>query len=105
MDLNQDYLTQLHQRLDTNIENLRSYAEDNQVPIVDKLTLDMIKQLIRMNHTKQILEIGTAIGYSSMQFASVASDIEVTTIEHATKICWHKRDIIFKNIIMKNKLD
>ena len=34
MDLNQDYLTQLHQRLDTNIENLRSYAEDNQVPIV-----------------------------------------------------------------------
>lgn len=81
MDLNQDYLTQLHQRLDTNIENLRSYAEDNQVPIVDKLTLDMIKQLIRMNHTKQILEIGTAIGYSSMQFASVASDIEVTTIE------------------------
>ena len=37
MDLNQDYLTQLHQRLDTNIENLRSY-EDNQVPIVDKLT-------------------------------------------------------------------
>ena len=104
MDLNQDYLTQLHQRLDTNIENLRSYAEDNQVPIVDKLTLDMIKQLIRMNHTKQILEIGTAIGYSSMQFASVASDIEVTTL-NATKICWHKRDIIFKNIIMKNKLD
>lgn len=81
MDLNQDYLTQLHQILDTNIENLRSYAEDNQVPIVDKLTLDMIKQLIRMNHTKQILEIGTAIGYSSMQFASVANDIEVTTIE------------------------
>ena len=52
MDLNQNYLTQLHQKLDTNIENLRPYAEDNQVPIVDKLTLDMIKQLIRMNHTK-----------------------------------------------------
>lgn len=81
MDLNQNYLTQLHQKLDTNIENLRLYAEDNQVPIVDKLTLDMIKQLIRMNHTKNILEIGTAIGYSSMQFSSVANDIHVTTIE------------------------
>ena len=34
----------------------------------------MIKQLIRMNHTKNILEIGTAIGYSSMQFSSVAND-------------------------------
>ncbi|RIM42156.1 O-methyltransferase, partial [Staphylococcus capitis] len=42
---------------------------------------DMIKQLIRMNHTKNILEIGTAIGYSSMQFSSVANDIHVTTIE------------------------
>ena len=81
MDLNQNYLTQLHQKLDTNIENLRPYAEDNQVPIVDKLTLDMIKQLIRMNHTKNILEIGAAIGYSSMQFSSVANDIHVTTIE------------------------
>ena len=81
MDLNQNYLTQLHQKLDTNIETLRPYAEDNQVPIVDKLTLDMIKQLIRMNHTKNILEIGTAIGYSSMQFSSVANDIHVTTIE------------------------
>ena len=55
-----------------------------------------------MNHTKQILEIGTAIGYSSMQFP-VASDIEVTTIERNEDM--HKRDIIFKNIIMKNKLD
>lgn len=81
MDLNQKYLTQLHQTLDTDIEQLRSYAEDNQVPIVDKLTLDMIKQLIRINHTKNILEIGTAIGYSSMQFASVSNDINVTTIE------------------------
>ncbi|RIM49886.1 methyltransferase, partial [Staphylococcus capitis] len=25
MDLNQNYLTQLHQKLDTNIENLRPY--------------------------------------------------------------------------------
>lgn len=81
MDLNQNYLTQLHQKLDNNIEDLRPYAENNQIPIVDKLTLDMIKQLIRMNHTKHILEIGTAIGYSSMHFASVSNDIHVTTIE------------------------
>ena len=81
MDSNQKYLTQLHQSIDTEIEELRVYAEENQVPIVDKLALDMIKQLIRMNHTKNILEIGAAIGYSSMQFSSVANDIHVTTIE------------------------
>ena len=41
----------------------------------------MIKQLIRIHHSKNILEIGTAIGYSSMQFASVSPDISITTIE------------------------
>lgn len=34
-----------------------------------------------MNRTKNILEIGTAIGYSSMQFANISKDINVTTIE------------------------
>ncbi len=47
---------------------MREFAEGNEVPIVDRLTLDLIKQLIRMNNVKNILEIGTAIGYSSMQF-------------------------------------
>lgn len=81
MDSNQKYLAQLHQSIDTEIEELRVYAEENQVPIVDKLTLDLIRQLIRMNRTKNILEIGTAIGYSSMQFANISKDINVTTIE------------------------
>ena len=30
---------------------------------------------------QNILEIGTAIGYSSTQFASVSNDIHITTIE------------------------
>ena len=75
------YLLELHKQTDSRIESLRSYAEQNNVPIVDRLTLDMIKQLIRIHQPQQILEIGTAIGYSSMQFASVSSDIHVTTIE------------------------
>ena len=45
------------------------------------LTLDLIKQLIRIHKPQSILEIGTAIGYSSMQFASVDSNIHITTIE------------------------
>ena len=37
MDSNQKYLTQLHQSIDTEIEELRVYAEENQVgnPKVD----------------------------------------------------------------------
>ena len=41
----------------------------------------MIKQLIRIHQSRHILEIGTAIGYSAMHFASVNEDIKVWTIE------------------------
>lgn len=81
MDNNQLYLLNLHKQTDKDIESLRTYAEENQVPIVDKLTLEMIKQIIRLHKPINILEIGTAIGYSAMQFASISEKINVTTIE------------------------
>ncbi|MBA8758872.1 methyltransferase domain-containing protein [Staphylococcus schleiferi subsp. coagulans] len=79
-DNNQNYLLSL-QYYDSPIDALRSIAEKNKVPIIDQLSLDLIKQLIRIHNSRQILEIGSAIGYSAMQFASVNSDIQVTTIE------------------------
>lgn len=81
MDNNESYILNLHKTNDNDIELLREYANTNQVPIVDRNTLEIIKQIIRIHQTKRILEIGTAIGYSSMQFASVSNDIHVTTIE------------------------
>src|SRR5699024_4257917 len=86
VDKNQTYLLNLHKQTDNEIEKLRPFAEENQVPIVDKLSLDMIKQLIRVHCPKHILEIGTAIGYSAMQFASVNEQIHVTTIERDEKM-------------------
>ncbi|MDY4022947.1 O-methyltransferase [Staphylococcus borealis] len=81
MEANQQYLLEIQSKTDNQIESLRSYAEENAVPIVDRLSLEMIKQLIRIHGAKNILEIGTAIGYSSMHFASVSDDIQITTIE------------------------
>ncbi|WP_436854028.1 O-methyltransferase [Staphylococcus caeli] len=86
MENNESYLLNLHKQRDNDIESLRTYAEEHQVPIVDRLTLDMIKQLIRLHKPLNILEIGTAIGYSAMQFASVASDVHVTTIERDSEM-------------------
>ncbi|MCU5746428.1 O-methyltransferase [Staphylococcus sp. SQ8-PEA] len=81
MDKNQDYILKLMENNNITIEELRSYAEKHHVPIVDKISLETIKQLIRIHQPKSILEIGTAIGYSAMQFASLSSKIHVTTIE------------------------
>lgn len=81
MEKNQAYLLNLLDYNSTNIEELRAYAEENDVPIVDRMTLEMIKQIIRIHKPTKILEIGTAIGYSSMQFAAINPQIQVTTIE------------------------
>lgn len=86
MDNNESYILNLHKTNNNDIELLREYANTNQVPIVDRNTLEIIKQIIRIHQTKRIIEIGTAIGYSSMQFASVSKDIHVTTIERDTEM-------------------
>ncbi|WP_436962999.1 O-methyltransferase [Staphylococcus succinus] len=86
MDNNQLYLLKLHEQTDANIESLRAYAEENHVPIVDRITLEMIKQVIRLHKPTHILEIGSAIGYSAMQFASISKDIKVSTIERDTEM-------------------
>ena len=86
MNTNHSYILNLHKINDNHIEALREYAVNHQVPIVDRNTLEMIKQIIRINHTTRILEIGTAIGYSAMQFASVSDDIQVTTIERNSEM-------------------
>lgn len=63
------------------IDTLIQYAKDHDVPIMDKISVEFVKQLIRIHKAQSILEIGTAIGYSALHFASVNSDVHVTTIE------------------------
>ncbi|CAM3076822.1 O-methyltransferase [Staphylococcus argensis] len=84
MDKNQEYLLELMNYNNNDIESLRAYAEENRVPIVDKMSLEAIKQVLRIKQPHHILELGTAIGYSAMQFASVSPDIHITTIERDT---------------------
>lgn len=94
-DLNSNYLLSL-QQYNEPIETLRSFAETHQVPIIDRLSLDLVKQIIRLNGPKRILEIGTAIGYSAMHFASISKDIHVTTIERNETMIQYARENIDK---------
>jgi predicted O-methyltransferase YrrM len=52
------------------LEVLKSYALKNKVPIISDQGLALIKELIETNKIKHVLEIGTAIGYSSLAMAS-----------------------------------
>ena len=63
------------------ISDLEEYARDFHVPIMLKDGIEYLLEYIKNNNIKNILEIGTAIGYSSIRMALVNDDIKVTTIE------------------------
>lgn len=63
------------------ILDMEAYARENNIPIIEKDSITFIMKYIKLNNVKNILEIGSAIEYSSILMASVASDIKITTIE------------------------
>ncbi len=67
--------------INTDMKAMEIYAEENNVPIMEKDGLKFLLDYIKSNNIKSILEIGSAIGYSAINMALVNSNITVTTIE------------------------
>ncbi|MBQ1496061.1 MAG: O-methyltransferase [Bacilli bacterium] len=67
--------------MDDIILEIEEYAKLEDVPIMQKRGINFLCDLIKDNKIKNILEIGSAIGYSSIKMALVDKDIKVTTIE------------------------
>lgn len=63
------------------INRIEDYARENNVPIMMKDGIEFLCKYIKENNIKSILEIGSAIGYSSIKMALVDQDIRITTIE------------------------
>lgn len=63
------------------LNELKKEAIINNIPIVKDNTLEKITDIIKENNLKNILEIGTAIGYSAINFALLDKDIKVFSIE------------------------
>lgn len=53
---------------DTDFVDIRKYAIENNVPIMNSQTKELIVSILQIKKPKTILEIGTAIGYSSLCF-------------------------------------
>ncbi|MCD6482321.1 MAG: O-methyltransferase [Candidatus Izimaplasma sp.] len=60
--------------------SLKKYAKLNNVPIITDEGINFINQIILISNAKNILEIGTAIGYSAINMA-LKHNVSVTTIE------------------------
>lgn len=70
---------------DNLIKQIKDYADKNNVPIMMDDGIAFLQKYIRENNIKNILEVGTAIGYSAIMMCAVREDITVTTIERDEK--------------------
>lgn len=70
--------------MDKSLKMIEDEARNRGIPLMLEDGMDFMLDYIYKNNVKSILEIGSAIGWSSMKMALVSSDISVVTIEKDT---------------------
>lgn len=67
--------------LDYLIRKMEKYADEKGIPIMEKDGINFLSEFVKLNKIKDILEIGSAIGYSAINMALASNDVNITTIE------------------------
>lgn len=65
--------------LKTYLRKLKASGIERKIPNISEQNAEFLKEIIRERNPTHILEIGTANGYSTLQFASVLIDLQGTT--------------------------
>lgn len=63
------------------IKELKDYAKENNVPIMQDEGIEFLKTHIIKNEVNTVLEIGSAIGYSAIMMALTRPNLKVVSIE------------------------
>ena len=93
----QDYIASLDSDESTELLMLEKWALENEVPIIRHDTQQFLKFCLIKDKPKAILEIGTAVGFSTLFMHEYApSDAEITTIEKVEMRLVHARKNLSK---------
>ena len=86
-DYMEEYLRGLIPNRDKDLLELEKFAIENRVPIIQKETAKFLEFMISMKEPNNILELGTAIGYSSILMSKTLNNkCKITTIERDEKM-------------------
>lgn len=102
-----EYLETLNNDLEQNhdfFEEMRSYALENNVPIIKRNSLLIMQSIIKLIDAKNLLEIGMAIGYSALSFVADKKDLTVDTIERNSEMVEIAKENI-KKAKMENRIN
>lgn len=99
MDVSEEFLKELIKPRAEIFLEMEKYAKENHVPIMQLAGMESLIHLLSLQGPKTLLELGTAIGYSSMRIATKLTSANIVTIE---------RDVdkanLAKNYIERGKL-
>lgn len=96
-----DYLESLLPEPENWIKELEEQASTDGIPIMDSVSMQFVMQVVRLRNPKRILELGTAIGYSSLQMLAASPESHIVTIERDER-CFKQAQ---KNIALQQKQD
>jgi predicted O-methyltransferase YrrM len=65
----QKYLKSLQQEVDPLLHQMEEFASVNKIPILNRESAEFLEQVVLIHRPKRVLEIGMAIGYSSIRVA------------------------------------
>lgn len=81
-----EYINSLDRGNDDFLEGIRKDAVSNDVPIIRREMENFLKVVLLEKKPKKILEIGAAVGYSSLLMSQyIDSESTITTIENYDK--------------------
>ena len=67
--------------MNDDVKEIRKKALDRNIPIMQDEGIEFLLNFIKNNNIENILEVGTAVGYSAIRMASISPLIKVTSIE------------------------
>ena len=68
------------------LDEIERFALENRIPVIRQETQSLLKLLLAIKQPGQILEVGTAIGFSSLLMSEYGpEDCKITTIEKYEK--------------------
>jgi len=77
------YINSLNCKKSDFLDEIEGFALEKKVPIIRKETQSLLRILLQIKQPKQILEVGTAIGFSALFMEEVnPTESDITTIEN-----------------------
>jgi caffeoyl-CoA O-methyltransferase len=64
-----EYISSFRKKSDSLIDEMEEFAREHNVPILDWQSAEFLEQLVLMKNPRRVLELGTAIAYSSIRIA------------------------------------